>query len=80
MAGIRIAIADLRPTQLTLGLTEVESHAARIAMQSPLERQAYLERKSIPHVVGPGKGVYIVDHHHLARALLSLNIPDAILG
>jgi hypothetical protein len=80
MAGIRIAIADLRPTQLTLGLTEVESRAARIAIQSPLERQAYLERKSIPHVVGPGKGVYIVDHHHLARALLSLNIPSAILG
>src|ERR1700719_4362003 len=32
------------------------------------------------HVLGPGKKIYIVDHHHLARALWSLKIPEAILG
>jgi hypothetical protein len=80
MAGVKIAIADLRPTQLTLGLSEVKDRAARIAMQSHSERQAYLERKSSPHVVGPGKRIYMVDHHHLARALWSLNIHEAALG
>src|ERR1700683_778760 len=80
MAGVKASIADMRPTQLTLGLSEVEERAAKIGAMTPSEREAHLERKAIPHVLGPGKKIYIVDHHHLARALWSLKIPEAILG
>jgi hypothetical protein len=80
MAGTKVPIADMRPTQLTLGLAEVEERAAEIAAMTPTKREAYLERKAIPHVLGPGRQIYIVDHHHLARALLSLKISEAILG
>ncbi|MDI9846568.1 ParB-like protein [Rhodoblastus sp. 17X3] len=76
----KIAIADLRPTQLTLGLSEVSRRAAKIAKMSADERETYLERKSIPHIIGPGKCLYMVDHHHLARALWSLKIREAALG
>jgi hypothetical protein len=80
MARVKIPIADLRPTQLTLGLSEVALRAAKISKLSPRDREAYLDRKSIPHVIGPGKHIYIVDHHHLARALWSLGIREAVLG
>jgi hypothetical protein len=80
MPAVKIAIADLRPTQLTLGLAEVALRAGKIARQTPEEREAYIDRKSIPYVLGPGERIYMVDHHHLARALWSLNISDAALG
>ena len=80
MAGVKASIADMRPTQLTLGLSEVEERAAKIAAMTPADREAHLERKPVPHVLGPGKKIYIVDHHHLARALWSLKIPEAVLG
>jgi hypothetical protein len=80
MAGTKAPIADMRPTQLTLGLSEVAERAAKIAAMTPADREAHLERKPVPHVLGPGKKIYIVDHHHLARALWSLKIPEAVLG
>jgi hypothetical protein len=76
----KVLIADLRPTQLTLGLAEVEDRAAKIAAMTEVQREAYLQRKPIPYVLGPGREIYIVDHHHLARALWSLKIPEAVLG
>jgi hypothetical protein len=75
-----IQIADIRPTQLTLGLAEVARRAAKITKMSADERDAYLQRKAIPYVVGPGQQLYIVDHHHLARALWSLDIQEVALG
>ncbi len=80
MAGAKVSIADLKPTQLTLGLAEVEERAAKIAAMKPSEREAYLQRKAIPYVLGPGKQIYIVDHHHLARAFWSLKISEVVLG
>ena len=80
MARLNALIADLRPTQLTLGMSEVTLRAAKIIKLSPDDRAAYLERKAIPHVIGPGKQIFMVDHHHLARTLWSLDIQEAVLG
>jgi len=80
MARTKVPIADLRPTQLTLGFSEVAERAAKLEKQSPADRKSYLEKKAIPHVIGPGKRIYMVDHHHLVRALWSINIREAVLG
>jgi hypothetical protein len=80
MAVAKAPIADMKPTQLTLGLAEVEERAAKIAAMTAAAREAYIEHKAIPYVLGPGRKTYIVDHHHLARALWSLNIREAVLG
>ena len=80
MAHTKVQIADLRPTQLTLGFSEVAERAAKLEKQSPADRKSHLEKKAIPHVIGPGKRIYMVDHHHLARALWSINIREAVLG
>ena len=80
MARIKIPIVDLRPTQLTLGMSEVAMRAAKIIKLSPDDREAYLDSKAIPHVIGPDKQIFMVDHHHLARALWSLDMHEAVPG
>ena len=77
---MKIPIADLRPTQLTLGMSEVAARAAKIAKLPADDRETYIDGKAIPHVIGPGKKLFIVDHHHLVRALWSLGIGEAALG
>jgi hypothetical protein len=57
---------------MTLGLDEVASRAAKIAAMGPADLEALLKKKPIPYVLGPGKQIYIVDHHHLAFDRCSL--------
>jgi hypothetical protein len=64
----QISIADLRPTQITVGLREV---AAKRAQWRALgkKRKAFLAQHIVPVVRGPKGRSYVIDHHHLARAL-----------
>jgi hypothetical protein len=65
-----VDIDDLRPTQITIGLIEVESRAAKLKKLAQ-EDGAKLQRKNIiPVVKGPKDRFYVIDHHHLCRALL----------
>jgi hypothetical protein len=63
-----VAIGDLRPTQITVGLREV---AAKRAHWKALgkKRAVYLARHLVPVVLGPKGRPYVIDHHHLALAL-----------
>jgi hypothetical protein len=65
---------------MTLGLDEVASRAAKIADMDASEIEALLNKKPFPHVLGPRRQIYIIDHHHLARALSILHISEAVLG
>ena len=51
MTGQKISIAQLRPTQMTLGLDEVASRAAKIAAMGPADLEALLKKKPIPYVL-----------------------------
>jgi hypothetical protein len=64
-----IAITDLRPTQMTLGMREVERKRAEWKNLAPAQTGAFLGSHMIPVVRGPKSRYYIIDHHHLARAL-----------
>ncbi|WP_051356501.1 ParB-like protein [Azorhizobium doebereinerae] len=65
-----VAIDDLHPTQLTLGMEEVARRAKKMMAMSEDEVEALLRRKAIPCVLGPGQQLYLIDHHHLCRAAL----------
>ncbi len=65
----RVAIADLRPTQLTVGYREVAAKRAEWAALDKHDRQHFLDGHVVPTVLGPKRRNYVVDHHHLARAL-----------
>jgi len=64
-----VAIEDLRPTQITVGMREVDEKRARWRAQPEDKRADFLGSHFIPVVLGPGKKPYLIDHHHLARAL-----------
>lgn len=65
-----IKIQDLRPTQMTVGYREVRAKCKQWREYGTKRKQAEkLGEHMIPVVLGPQKVHYIVDHHHLARAL-----------
>jgi hypothetical protein len=69
-----IPILSLRPTQMTVGMREVKEKRKRVQEhrrkhQSKKKLGEFLGRHMIPVVLGPDKRHYVVDHHHLARAL-----------
>lgn len=75
----RAPIASLHPTQLTVGMIEVEHKRKRLAALSMKAREEFLAAHPVPAVVGPGERLYITDHHHLARAALEARIAQAFL-
>jgi hypothetical protein len=78
MAKFKLArIKDLRPTQLTVGMIEVEVKRKHLSALSDTAREKFLEAHPMPAVLGPGGNLYITDHHHLARAALEAKVREA---
>jgi hypothetical protein len=71
-----VAIDDLRPTQLTVGMREVDEKRARWRAQPEDKKADFLGSHFIPVVLGPDKTPYVIDHHHLARALHEEGVKD----
>src|SRR5262252_6283762 len=64
-----VAILDLRPTQMTVGMREVKAKRKRWRDESKKKGEEFLGKHLIPVILGPKHRHYIIDHHHLARAL-----------
>ncbi len=64
-----VDIADLRPTQITIGLNEVKTRAAKLEKLAQEDGDKLLRKHVIPVVRGPKDRFYVIDHHHLCRAL-----------
>ena len=62
-----VDISDLRPTQITVGMHEVR--AKRESWQAKKDKSEFLGRHMIPVILGPKERPYVLDQHHLARAL-----------
>jgi hypothetical protein len=67
-----IELARLRPTQLSVGMLEVKLKRRRLRKlkRRPAELVDFILELPIRVVLGPAKKVYVIDHHHLALALL----------
>jgi hypothetical protein len=64
-----VPIADLRPTQMTVGLREVEAKRQSWREREGGRAEGFLGSHMIPAIKGPKARLYIIDHHHLVRAL-----------
>jgi hypothetical protein len=62
-----VDISELRPTQITVGMHEVR--AKRQSWQAKKDKSEFLGRHMIPVILGPKERPYVIDQHHLARAL-----------
>lgn len=64
-----VRIADLRPTQITVGMREVKDKQKRWKKMRDDKAGAFLGKHLIPVILGPKGRHYVIDHHHLTRAL-----------
>src|SRR6201987_5135269 len=71
-----VAISDLRPTQITVGMREVSAKRQRWREIAAKKGAQFLGKHMIPVVLGPKSRHYVVDHHHLARALHEEGVKD----
>jgi hypothetical protein len=73
-----VPIAELRPTQITVGYREVAEKRREWRERSDLKADEYLGRHMVPTVLGPKGRHYLVDHHHLALALHEAGQPAVL--
>jgi hypothetical protein len=71
-----VAIADLRPTQMTVGIREVMEKRKHWHDESEKKGAEFLGKHMIPVILGPKHRHYVIDHHHLARALHDEGVKD----
>ena len=69
-----VSLKELRPTQITVGLREVGERRKRWQEKKGKKRDAFLGSHMIPVVLGPKEKHYLIDHHHLARALIEESV------
>ena len=76
-----VPILSLRPTQMTVGMREVKEKRKHFREHWSTKKQDELIGKHmIPVVAGPDNRYYVVDHHHLARALHDEGIKDILVA
>jgi hypothetical protein len=63
------AIEDLIPTQVTVGMREVDFKRRQWREKGGHQAAFYLTRHIVPVILGSGQRYYIIDRHHLTRAL-----------
>ena len=64
-----VEIAALRPTQMTVGLREVSRKRADWRKRAERDGPDFLGSHMIPAIRGPKNALFLIDHHHLVRAL-----------
>ena len=71
-----VAIIDLRPTQITVGMREVEAKRKHWKELRARNGGEFLGKHMIPVILGPKHRHYVIDHHHLALALHDEKVRD----
>jgi hypothetical protein len=74
-----VPLNELRPTQITVGLREVEEKRRQWRGHAGDNASEFLGRHMIPVVVGPKERRYVIDHHHLCRALIEEGVKDILV-
>jgi hypothetical protein len=72
-----VAIEALRPTQITVGMREVRDK--RRHWRGVDRPETFLGSHLIPVIHGYKGRYYVVDHHHLARALLDEGVREVAI-
>lgn len=75
-----IEIASLRPTQMTVGLREVDRKRAQWRKRAGCDGLDFLGHHMIPAIIGPKAASYVIDHHHLVRALHEEGVTHVLIS
>ncbi|MDQ9783503.1 ParB-like protein, partial [Serratia marcescens] len=75
-----VPLASLRPTQMTVGMIEVDRKRRQWLDHVAANGPDFLGSHMIPVVLGPKKVPWLIDHHHLARALLDEGVEHVLVS
>ncbi len=79
-ALLEVAIADLQPTQMCVGLAEVRSRLRDFLEETGRQRLHYLKDKPVPLARAGDGGLWMVDRHHRLRALIEIDASATAFG
>jgi hypothetical protein len=65
-----VPLAELRPTQITVGMREVREKRKRWEETETEKGAEFLGKHMMPVILGAKDRHYVIDHHHLGRALM----------
>jgi hypothetical protein len=74
------AITALRPTQMTVGYREVARKRGEWRARTLADEPDFLGRHMIPVVLGPRGHPWLIDNHHLARALYEEGVKHVLVN
>jgi hypothetical protein len=72
-------IKELHPTQITVGMREVGQKRLQWRSDGKKKKAKLLGRHLVPVILGPKRRYYVVDHHHLVRALHDEGVKDVLV-
>src|SRR5467141_1629874 len=75
-----VPLIELRPTQITVGMREVQAKQKSWQQQAPKKRAEFLGRHMIPVIRGPKDRLYVLDHHHLSLALHNEGVENVLVS
>jgi hypothetical protein len=74
-----VEIATLRPTQMTVGYREVSLKRAQWRKRAERSGGEFLGHHMVPAVLGPKQRHYLIDNHHLVRALYEEHVEHVLV-
>ncbi|MGP0060331.1 MAG: ParB-like protein [Beijerinckiaceae bacterium] len=74
-----VPLSELRPTQITVGMREVAEKRRSWKAQNEEKGAEFLGKHMIPVILGPKEHHYVIDHHHLGRALIEEGVKDVLV-
>ena len=81
--SVRLAEAklkELRPTQMTVGYDEVTFKRRNWKALTSEEKSRFISEHPFQAVLGPKRNYYILDGHHLGRALLEEGVGEVLVS
>ena len=75
-----VPLADLRPTQITVGFREVKEKRKAWKEIAEAKGSEFLGKHMIPVILGPKERHYVIDHHHLGLALIEEKVKDILVN
>jgi hypothetical protein len=75
-----VPLAELRPTQITVGYREVKEKRKRWKELSDKSGAEFLGKHMMPVILGPKDRHYVIDHHHLGLALIEEKVEDILVN
>lgn len=73
---MKMKILELRPTQMSVGMKEVEHRIKKMQGMKAKQLEDYLHERRAPVIKGAKGRNYIVDHHHLTRACWEMGMQE----